>query len=44
MYGWGLLLLKNPKFGTAKVWLGSYSIEIANIRYGWSFNLFKMLE
>ena len=28
----------------AKVWLECESFEKAKIRYGWSFNLFKMLN
>ena len=32
------------KWGTDKVQLGSYIVENTKIRYGWGFNLFKILK
>ena len=28
----------------AKIWLGSSIVQKAKIRYGWDFNVFKMLQ
>ena len=39
--GYGLILLKMQK---NKVRLGSLIVENARTRYGWGFNLFKMLN
>ena len=40
----GLILLKILKKGMVKVWLGSYIIQQAKIRYGCGFILLKMLK
>ena len=34
----------NRGIGMAKVWLGSYFVQKAKIRYNWGFNCFKMLK
>ena len=44
MHGWGLMLWKKLKQGTAEVRLGSSVVEKAKIKYGWAFIPLEMLK